>query len=458
MKTNKLKVQNPIKEFEKSFSNDFTFYFLVLGIVSLALSGLFVVVVLFSRTPFLSDLFRPDLFKVSLILHVNLSIIVWFFCILASIVSAYLKENFAKFRLWSFLTAISGISMMVISPFFGGEAIHNNYIPVLDNVIFVIGISLFLTSNILVFLSVILNLFYKKFEPDLLDNFSISSCFILLIAYLAFFFTCVEIKYIEIGYDIEVYYELLFWGYGHLIQFSFVQLMLLSWYCLLISKFGTKDFSEIFIVLLFWLNVLLCLPMPFFYYFYSIESGEYSLLFTKHMRIYGGISAIIFIIYFCYFIIAKYPKNLLWNYESSAVICSMLLFGAGGLIGYKITESNVVIPAHYHGSIIGITIALMGFVYLYFDKMNFKYLPKKLMNLQILIYFIGQSVHITGLALSGGYGALRKTHGVDISLVAKIWMGIAGIGGLLTLISGLLFVFICYRILLKGKNGKKSYS
>ena len=46
-------------------------------------------------------------------------------------------------------------------------------------------------------------------------------------------------------------------------------------------------------------------------------------------------------------------------------------FGIGGLIGFLISGSNVTIPAHYHGSIVGVTLALMGVCYLLLPKLGY---------------------------------------------------------------------------------------
>ena len=48
---------------------------------------------------------------------------------------------------------------------------------------------------------------------------------------------------------------------------------------------------------------------------------------------------------------------------ASALILSLILFAAGGTLGLMISGQNVGIPAHYHGQIVGITLALMGLAY-----------------------------------------------------------------------------------------------
>jgi hypothetical protein len=58
---------------------------------------------------------------------------------------------------------------------------------------------------------------------------------------------------------------------------------------------------------------------------------------------------------------------------------------------------------------------------------------------------VGQLLHIGGLAASGALGIQRKTagaaQGLD-SLAAKLSMGVMGIGGLLAVIGGILFVLV----------------
>jgi len=124
------------------------------------------------------------------------------------------------------------------------------------------------------------------------------------------------------------------------------------------------------------------------------------------------------------------------------IALSVLLFISGGLIGLIISEINVTIPAHYHGSVVSVTIAMMVMIY---HMMNFEAQEVKIANTQLLTYTIGQALHIAGLALSGGYGVLRKNPEMMLSIQAKITMGIMGLGGLIAIIGGLMFVMLVTR-------------
>jgi heme/copper-type cytochrome/quinol oxidase subunit 1 len=69
-------------------------------------------------------------------------------------------------------------------------------------------------------------------------------------------------------------------------------------------------------------------------------------------------------------------------------------------------------------------------------------------KIQLYLLTIGQILHITGLGMAGGYGVLRKTPGEEIAMSAKIYMGMVGIGGLIAIIGGLMFVYICAKRLI----------
>ena len=148
--------------------------------------------------------------------------------------------------------------------------------------------------------------------------------------------------------------------------------------------------------------------------------------FTEHMRYFGAINWVISL----YFL--KNLKNISGS-NKLILFSTNFLFAYGAIIGILISGSNVTIPAHYHGCIISITIIIMA------------KLGELLNNIQqtakiIVFLTLGQVMHITGLALSGGYGIARKTPGEAGFYLAKFYMSIMGIGGLIAIIGGICFV------------------
>ena len=88
-----------------------------------------------------------------------------------------------------------------------------------------------------------------------------------------------------------------------------------------------------------------------------------------------------------------------------------------------------------------------GLAYYLLPRLGFGPLPPRMAFWQPLIYGGGQLLHIAGLAWSGGYGVQRKTAGLAqgadrLGEIAA--MGLMGLGGLVSIIGGLLFLVAAY--------------
>jgi heme/copper-type cytochrome/quinol oxidase subunit 1 len=136
--------------------------------------------------------------------------------------------------------------------------------------------------------------------------------------------------------------------------------------------------------------------------------------------------------------------------ERAALLASLLLFSAGGVLAFMIRGINVVVPAHYHGSIVGVTLAFMGLTFGLLPQLGWRQPLPRWARWQPLVYGGGQLMHILGLAWSGGYGVQRKVAGTQqvlSSLPEKIGMGMMGLGGLIAIIGGLMFVLACLMVM-----------
>jgi heme/copper-type cytochrome/quinol oxidase subunit 1 len=77
---------------------------------------------------------------------------------------------------------------------------------------------------------------------------------------------------------------------------------------------------------------------------------------------------------------------------------------------------------------------------------------KRKRSLTVLIwsYAVGQTFHSLGLFLAGGYGAPRKAAGADQgieALGAQVGLYIMGVGALVAVIGGTMFIWIAARML-----------
>ena len=417
----------------------------ILAVSALALSGIYSILPFVLRTPFLADLFHfKDFFKTSLIVHVNLAVLVWFLSASAMLMSGVTKKNFAPISFVAFIVSMMGSLFMMASPFVGAsEPVLNNYVPILHNLSFIIGLSLFLAG---ILLQVILTILSRSMIKNDLMRLSIyMSALIFIVAILCFILAAKDLKNIDRFIDLMEYYELLFWGAGHILQFNYVQLIVVVWLSI-VGKSAYSAFNK-YTYPLQYINFALVASTPLAFLFYSADSPELYEFFTLHMKYVGGLLACIMAVWVLIILLKRTHRKI----EITTFYCSLFLIGSGGIIGYLISGINVTIPAHYHGVIIGITVGLMGYFYLLLPEMGFRKINENKASTQMIIYTIGQFIHISGLAISGGYGALRKSPDGFLSVKAKIFMGVMGVGGAIALVGGIMFVVLIF----SGMRGKQ---
>lgn len=410
-----------------------------LAVCALACSGLLSIIVIFLRLPFISSLIPSAqyIFDNALVIHVNLSILVW----MCSIISLLFTINLQNTNSWfNFSWVLSTLSMLLMftSAFVPNtEVIKSNYIPVLQNKLFLFGLGLFTTS---ILVNAMLAYTSKK-EVSFLSVGQIGLVIILVSSFLCFVLAYQNMPPDLYHSDKNLFYEYLFWGSGHLLQFAFTQGMFLVY--LIISDVSLASSNKITILPLF-INTILAIGAPFVYFVYPVDSAKLIQFFTWHMRIAGAVLPCFLIILVCCNI------RTFTNDKSNYLLHSFLLFIYGDVLGVLTIEGNVTIPAHYHGSVVGITIAFMNFIYWLLTKLNFKEVKSSMVRLQIYAYSVGHFLHITGLIWLGGYGALRKV--ADLPSISSMLARACFIaGGAISVIGGMLFVIIVLLHLLKGK-------
>jgi len=85
----------------------------------------------------------------------------------------------------------------------------------------------------------------------------------------------------------------------------------------------------------------------------------------------------------------------------------------------------------------------MGVAYWLLPRLGFAAPPTRAATWQPLLYGGGQLLHIAGLVWSGGYGVQRKVADgalAERSLEQVAGMGLMGLGGLIAIAGGMLFV------------------
>lgn len=425
-----------------------------LALASLLGSGLFSVLLVLARTPGINK-FLPggDFFRVALVVHVDLSVLVWFVSIAGLLWSVNLRPTIKPIgrlvaRLALALCTVGAIGM-ALAPFVdSGPAIMANYIPMIDSVAFKVALLIFAAGGLLL---VLLTMTCTvPIGPAVNGTGALrfglhASAVAAAVALLAFGWSLVVVP---TGLPTTTYYEVLYWGGGHALQFTWTLLMLVSWLVLAQACGGQVPLSPRIVLLLFILALLGVFTTPLAYLMYDIGSVEHRDMHTWAMRLGGGmaIAPLLLAVLLGLASLRRLAPTL--QPLRAALLASVLLFVAGGLIGFAIDGNNVRIPAHYHGSIVGVTLALMGMVYWLLPKLGYVAPSGRMAFVQPWLYGGGQLLHIIGLMWSGGYGVQRKVAGTDqvLQTTAEIaGMGLMGLGGLLAIFGGLLFAVVVIR-------------
>lgn len=432
-------------------------YWLFLGLFSLILSGLFAVLLVLARTPYFQDIIPfADFFHAALVVHVDLSVLVWFLAF-AGVLWSVGGATRCRACGWMALSLSSmGALLMAIAPFTGdAHPLMSNYIPILQQPVFYVALLLFGAG---IALLVLRSLFFPR--PVGIEvtgtgalRFGLNTAAVTAaMAFIAFLWSYLKMPaFVEGGQ----YFELLFWGGGHVLQFTHTQLMLVSW-LFLASVSGVRIYTGPRVVLfLFAWGLLAVFATPIIYLAFDVNSMEHRHLFTWQMEFGGSLASLWIGIALLAGLWTSGSAPAHARAERAALTTSVLLFGIGGVIGFLISGSNVTVPAHYHGCIVGITLAFMGMTYQLLPHLGFNAPSQRWAVRQSWIYAAGQLIHIVGLAWSGGYGVQRKTSGAAQGLDSMervVSMGMMGLGGLIAIIGGLLFLLIVFHAMLSKRR------
>jgi len=436
-----------------------------LSILALAVAGVFAALLALSRTPGVQDVFPWPLgfFKKGLVIHVVFSFVVWFLGVFGALTAlATLRVSNGMPRAGSLGTislwaAAAAVVLLFVPAFLDrGEATLNDYIPVIVDPLYYAGLGALGGSIALSVVRLLVNL---PAAQGARDPVSVSVAMLGMIYGVALL--CVWLAYgiAEKSGPSYIFNEDLFWGGGHALQFLNVGLLLVAWY--VIGGLGLErpvihpKLLRSAVLLL----ALLVLPMPFLYFAYP-PYGEFHVQVFTDMQYGLAVPAVGFVL----LVLRGMARQEGWTglpWKDPAFLCfglSVLTFGVGGILGLFVDGADTRTPAHYHGVIAGVNLAFMGLFYRFFlPLLGLAVRRGKALFAQIWLYGGGQVLAAIGLFLAGGYGAPRKTAGAAQGLEdlgAIIGMVLNGVGALIAVMGGIMFIWTIAAILLRSGNGK----
>jgi len=446
-------------------SSRLVYAWLLFAVSSLIFAGIFAFLVAMARTPVIQDILPgKDYIRIALVGHVILSVVIWFLAF-EGVLWTFTSTEFLGVRIfnkavaWSgFWLSVAGTVFIVIAAIFGlGIPLFINYIPVLTHPLFYTGLLILAAGIAITLLNTFLTI-GKAFKertysgPVPLITFGMAMSGVAV----AIAFICFGLSYyfqiFAPSRKVLLDFETLFWGGGHILQFANTIAMVTVWLFsanLVFKKFPIKDRYAKALYLFYLLFVL---PAPFLYFIYDTASQEYKDAFTSLMQYGLGPSTGIFAILLLILIMSSSGGNKLlskikglpWAEPAfSSLVISMAIFVFGGFISLMIYGSNTKIPSHYHGVIGGVTLSFMGLTNHMIYTLKRDIYSARMARIQPYVYGIGQTLFVIGMFIAGSHGVQRKTFGAAQNLddIAKIiGMSIVGIGGLIAITGGIIFV------------------
>jgi len=443
-------------------------HWMALSLAVLTCAGLFSLIVVVGRMPPFDRLVTdPLFFKRGLVVHVNLALVAWFYSFVVALLFLLPGRPAPG---WIGRTAIfvsiGGVAMMLAAVGLPGtQPVLANYVPVIDHWLFAVGQVAFAAGVLSSFVGRRLFRRTPGLDPETRSQhttFAIpgaaqiglrATAAGLLLAAITFLITAFRITP---GLEVEVYYELLLWGGGHVLQLCCSTAMVSVWLILIHSATGRSPISTRAAGFLFFAMMVPWLMSPILA-LQGTWSPGYRGGFTSLMRwsIFPVVSL---------FLVAclrrlwheqkagRFGLSDLANPRISGFLVSAALTVLGFALGAAIRGSNTMVPAHYHASIGGVTAAFMTVAYLMLRAYGCAH-PTPRLRLaaawQPVIYGVGQMIFAAGFGLAGVYGMSRKAYGAeqaDRGLAESIGLGVMGIGGLLAVVGGILFLAIVIAI------------
>ena len=202
-----------------------------LGLAALIGAGVFSLLLVASRTPLVQNVFPLlDFFHVALVVHVDLSVLVWFLAFAGAFWSLNCTPGWLRLGWGALAIAAAGAALMTVSPFVGQPVpVMSNYVPVLESRLFLAGLMVFAAGVALLTLRSLgaVPRIGARLDGAGVLRFGLNAAAVsTAVAIAAFAWSWAELP---AALDGKAYYELLFWGGGHVLQFTWTLLMFVAW-------------------------------------------------------------------------------------------------------------------------------------------------------------------------------------------------------------------------------------
>jgi len=428
---------------------------LMIAVGFLLASGIYPLLLALARTTY--EMPWKDFFYTALVLHVDFTVLWWLLAIAGVFFALNASARAGKLNTLAMLLVVLGGIIAGVAPLTGdANPLTNNYVPMLENRIFIKGLILFGAG---IFVLVLFGLVSFPGRAALAANgegalrMGILTGAVAIL--LAIILLIVSFAAVPAEFTGRIYYETLFWAGGHTLQYAHTALLAVSWLWLANVAGVRFAVSAKSLLTLFALGAVPVLLAPVGMLQHPITDPAFTVWYVAFMREGNGVIPFLIGAVVLWGILNAGKPAPEHRHLWLALLFSMALFAVGGVLGLFIGESSTLITAHYHGSIVAVTMAFMAMVYYWLPQLGYGTPNLKWARIQVWAYFSGQLIHIVGLAWGGGHGMKRKVVGTtqDLGMAqhALSPQDLVGLGGVIAVLSGILFAVVVIPVLKRGR-------
>ena len=421
------------------------------AIGSLVLAGLLSLTLVVGRLPFLGWLFTdPLFFKRALVVHVDLAIVVWFqagtLAFLGLALGPRLHRGVTAVALALAGAGVLGMLVGAVMP--GAQPVLSNYVPVIDHPMYFVGLIGWFAGAGLFFALVLVTparTDAKALAPSAVIALRASAA-----ANLLAIVTFVISWRMTPAAAPAVFYELVFWGGGHILQIGNVAAMLALWLHLLHRWSGRAVLGPAAMLALMTALVLPQFVLPSLALGGTTSTGYFSM--ATHLMRWTIFPVVLVVLGAGVAQVWRLRVTADWrDYRFIGLAGSATLTVLGFILGSLIRSSSTLVPGHYHCAIGAVTIALMTAAYDFCAAVapnDAKPEAPRRARLQLTLFGAGQAVFGLGFALAGAYGLGRKQYGVEQhvrTLGEYLGLSVMGLGGFVAVVGGIFFLAVMLR-------------
>ncbi len=438
-----------------------------LPLAALALAGFMALLLALARIPgaeFLLPWTGETFFQKALVVHVTFAFVVWYMgvhgamTVLATAQCAGGVEEVGPLSIVVGRTALYGAGLsllMMLVPAVAdlGEPSLNNYVPVLVHPLFYAGLALLALCVALPVIR-LLAIIVRRRELEA-STFGIAAAGVIYLISLV----CVVAAAATIPQNAGTVgsNEYVMWGGGHVLQFVNTALMLCAFYMLSRITLGETPIKENWFKAMLLIMVAGVATGPSLYVTFEGGDPTLRLAFTYMYWFALPVPATVILASVALLLYKRRADLSHGAPEAIGMAAALGLFSFGGVIGFFEGSADTRTPSHYHAMLIAVT---LGFIALYFalflPLLGLRNSQRGLRTSMYLLLGGGQFLHSLGLYLGGLEGVVRKTAGAAQGLDSGwkvVTMSMMGLGGVVAVAGGVIFVVLTGRMLLARGDG-----